>query len=204
MRKIGWPSKLTEMFFKSIITASFSNYAAPFQPIGIVGYAPCAPLFGMITNIEKKRKKVNNFTKIYIDILIEKKPEEKYLLYFLIYLYCCAVFWIEMQIVPELADVNFVRSVVMVFWIQVICMGIFLPIQYRFGYEKTKLLAMLLVVAGPVLMSLANSVAVPATVTQPFSAVSGAMYIVLWVIGGTLWLFSMFISKKIFSKKDLF
>lgn len=41
--------------------------------------------------------------------------EEKYLLYFLIYLYCCAVFWIEMQIVPELADVNFVRSVVMVF-----------------------------------------------------------------------------------------
>lgn len=30
----------------------------------------------MITNIEKKRKKVNNFTKIYIDILIEKKPEE--------------------------------------------------------------------------------------------------------------------------------
>lgn len=133
-----------------------------------------------------------------------KLVQEKYLLYFLIYLYCCAVFWIEMQIVPELADVNFVRSVVMVFWIQVICMGIFLPIQYRFGYEKTKLLAMLLVVAGPVLMSLANSVAVPATVTQPFSAVSGAMYIVLWVIGGALWLFSMFISKKIFSKKDLF
>lgn len=30
----------------------------------------------MITNIEKKRKKVNNFTKIYIESFIEKKPEK--------------------------------------------------------------------------------------------------------------------------------
>ncbi len=53
-------------------------------------------------------------------------------------------------------------------------------------------------------MSLANSIAVPVTITQPFSAVPGAMYIVLWVIGGALWIFSMLVSKKIFSKKDLF
>ena len=109
-----------------------------------------------------------------------------------------------MQFIPELAAIDFGRSAVIVFWIQVICMGIFLPIQYRFGYEKTKLLAMLLVIAGPVLMSLANSIAVPVTITQPFSAVPGAMYIALWVIGGTLWIFSMLVSKKIFSKKDLF
>ena len=132
-----------------------------------------------------------------------KLVEEKYLLYFLIYLYCCVVFRIEMQVIPQLAAVDFVRSAVIVFWIQVICMGIFLPIQYRFGYEKTKLFAMLLVVAGPVLMS-ANSVVVPVTVTQSFSAVPGVMYIVLWVIGGALWLFSMFVSKKIFSSIDLF
>ena len=133
-----------------------------------------------------------------------KLVEEKYLLYFLIYLYCCVVFRIEMQVIPQLAAVDFVRSAVIVFWIQVICMGIFLPIQYRFGYEKTKLFAMLLVVAGPVLMSVANSVVVPVTVTQAFSAVPGVMYIVLWVIGGALWLFSMFVSKKIFSSIDLF
>lgn len=133
-----------------------------------------------------------------------KLVEEKYLLYFLIYLYCCVVFRIEMQVIPQLAAVDFVRSAVIVFWIQVICMGIFLPIQYRFGYEKTKLFAMLLVVAGPVLMSVANSVVVPVTVTQSFSAVPGVMYIVLWVIGGALWLFSMFVSKKIFSSIDLF
>ena len=133
-----------------------------------------------------------------------KLVEEKYLLYFLIYLYCCVVFRIEMQVIPQLAAVDFVRSAVIVFWIQVICMGIFLPIQYRFGYEKTKLFAMLLVVAGPVLMSVANSAAVPAAVTQSSSAVPGAVYIVLWVIGGALWLFSMFVSKKIFSSIDLF
>lgn len=133
-----------------------------------------------------------------------KLVEEKYLLYFLIYLYCCAVFWIEAKIIPELAVVNFVRSAVVVFWIQVICMGIFLPIQYRFGYEKTKLLAMILVVAGPVLMTVADAVTVPNAVIQLFYAVPGTMYIVLWLFGGLLWLSSMCISKKIFSRIDLF
>ena len=133
-----------------------------------------------------------------------KLVEEKYLLYFLIYLYSCAVFWIEMKIIPELAVVNFARSAVVVFWIQVICMGIFLPIQYRFGYEKTKLLAMILVVAGPVLMSVAEAVTIPKSFIQSFSAIPGTMYIVLWLLGGLLWFFSMCISKKIFSRIDLF
>ncbi|MEE0547860.1 MAG: ABC-2 transporter permease [Peptococcaceae bacterium] len=133
-----------------------------------------------------------------------KLVEEKYLLYFLIYLYSCAVFWIEMKIIPELAVVNFARSAVVVFWIQVICMGIFLPIQYRFGYEKTKLLAMILVVAGPVLMSVEEAVTIPKSFIQSFSAIPGTMYIVLWLLGGLLWLFSMCISKKIFSRIDLF
>ena len=46
-----------------------------------------------------------------------------------------------MQFIPELAAIDFGRSAVIVFWIQVICMGIFLPIQYRFGYEKTKVVS---------------------------------------------------------------
>lgn len=32
----------------------------------------------MITNIEKKYKKVNNFTKIYIESFIEKKPKKTF------------------------------------------------------------------------------------------------------------------------------
>lgn len=134
----------------------------------------------------------------------EKLVEEKYLLYFLIYLYCCAVFWIETKIIPELAAVDFVRSAVIVFLIQVICMGIFLPIQYRFGYEKTKLVAMLLVVTCPVLMSVADSVGIPEISVPSFFIFHGAMYIVLWGIGCLLWLFSMVVSKKIFSRIDLF
>ena len=88
------------------------------------------------------------------------------------------VFRIEMQVIPQLAAVDFVRSAVIVFWIQVICMGIFLPIQYRFGYEKTKLFAMLLVVAGPVLMGVANSVLIPTAIIPIFPAIPGLIYIV--------------------------
>ena len=70
--------------------------------------------------------------------------------------------------------------------------------------EVIFLLAMLLVVAGPVLMGVANSVLIPTAIIPIFPAIPGLIYIVFWVIGGVLWLSSMFISKKIFSKKDLF
>ena len=90
----------------------------------------------------------------------EKLVEEKYLLYFLIYLYCCVVFRIEMQVIPQLSAVDFVRSVVVVFWIQVICMGIFLPIQYRFGYEKTKSFQVLICFEGLAWVKL-NGLCVP-------------------------------------------
>ena len=37
LSRILWSSKLTLMFLRSIITGLFFNYAAPFQPIDIVG-----------------------------------------------------------------------------------------------------------------------------------------------------------------------
>ena len=52
------------MFLRSIITGLFFNYAAPFQPIGIVGTVlKTVPIWYEI-NINKISQKVNDFDKI--------------------------------------------------------------------------------------------------------------------------------------------
>ena len=59
----------------------------------------------------------------------------KYVLYFIIYVICCIAYLLEMQVVPELKLENFAQTAALVFFIQAFGMGIFLPIQYKFGYE---------------------------------------------------------------------
>ena len=68
----------------------------------------------------------------------------KYALYVMIWLVCCIASFIEMRFIPEIAVDDFGRTAAMVFLIQSICMGIFLPLQYVFGYEKTKFVSFLL------------------------------------------------------------
>lgn len=62
----------------------------------------------------------------------------KYTFYLMLFLACCIAAFLEMRFVPEIAVDDPARTAATVFLIQSICMGIFLPVQYKFGYEKTK------------------------------------------------------------------
>ena len=65
-----------------------------------------------------------------------KLVEEKYLLYFLIYLYCCVIFWIEMQFIPELAAIDFGRSAVIVFGFKLFAWVYFFLFNIDLGMKK--------------------------------------------------------------------
>ena len=81
----------------------------------------------------------------------------KYALYVMIWLVCCIASFIEMRFVPEIAVDDFGRTAAMVFLIQSICMGIFLPLQYVFGYEKTKFVSFLLFITPFALTAMEDS-----------------------------------------------
>lgn len=81
----------------------------------------------------------------------------KYALYFIIYVICCIAYLVEMQFVPELKLDNFAQTAALVFLIQAFGMGIFLPIQYKFGYEKTKFVCFLLFLS-PVIIDIAKRI----------------------------------------------
>ena len=126
----------------------------------------------------------------------------KYALYFIIYVICCIAYLVEMQFVPELKLDNFAQTAALVFLIQAFGMGIFLPIQYKFGYEKTKFVCFLLFLS-PVIIDIAKRISVPSKLVSLMQSNSGIAAAITCGCGILIWLVSFVISNKIFAKKDL-
>ena len=126
----------------------------------------------------------------------------KYALYFIIYVICCIAYLLEMQFVPELKLDNFAQTAALVFLIQAFGMGIFLPIQYKFGYEKTKFVCFLLFLS-PVIIDITKRISFPSKLVSLMQSNSVIAAAILCGCGILIWLVSFAISNKIFAKKDL-
>lgn len=126
----------------------------------------------------------------------------KYWLCIIIYIVCCVPFLVEMQFIPELAVDNFLRGAAIVFLIQAICMGILLPIQFKFGYEKTKILGFLIFLS-PFLLTAVENIKLSPDVANYFRSSPIVLSLLIFVLGIIIWLISLNISKKIVAKKDL-
>lgn len=126
----------------------------------------------------------------------------KYANYIMIWLVCCIASFIEMHFVPEIAIDDFAQAAAMVFLIQSICMGIFLPIQYEFGYEKTKLMFFLLYIA-PFIVTVTEYIEIPINIRSFFDSIPVFLTLIFFAFGIFAWFVSFVISEKIFNMKDL-
>lgn len=61
----------------------------------------------------------------------------KYLFFLFVYLFCCLIYRIEIFLFPALGSFGF-SEIIPVFAGIVLLLGIYLPFQYRLGYEFTK------------------------------------------------------------------
>ena len=116
---------------------------------------------------------------------------------------CFIAYLVEMQFVPELKLVNFARTAALVFLIQALGMGIFLPIQYKFGYEKTKFISFVLLVLSPVIIEATKRISFSSKIVSLMQSNSVIAVAILYGCGILIWLVSFVISNKIFAKKDL-
>lgn len=126
----------------------------------------------------------------------------KYLLYFIIYIICCVASYVEMSIVPQLIVSDYLKAAAIVFLVQAIGMGVFLPIQYKFGYEKTKFICFLLFLS-PFAINATEHIVFPANIVDFFKTSPIALTFTLYVLGVLVWFASLAVSQKIFAKKDL-
>lgn len=74
----------------------------------------------------------------------------KYVFCMLIYAVCCLIFGLETWLVPQLGALR-PGALALMFLVTAVIIGLYLPAQYKLGYEKTKLAFVVLIMASPVL-----------------------------------------------------
>lgn len=75
----------------------------------------------------------------------------KYIFCMTIYAACCVIYGIETFVVPELGSCD-IKLFVLMFFITSVFIGIYLPLQYRLGYEKTKFAFVVVIMASPFIL----------------------------------------------------
>lgn len=76
----------------------------------------------------------------------------KYCFCLIVYAVCCLVFWIDTLIFPKLGTFD-IRMAAILFLIITIVFSFYFPALYKLGYEKTKFVFVIIIMASPVLLA---------------------------------------------------
>ena len=70
-----------------------------------------------------------------------------------IYVICCIAFGIETLVIPGLGTADITMFALM-FLVTALFIGVYLPVQYKLGYEKTKFAFVVVIMASPIILPL--------------------------------------------------
>jgi ABC-2 type transport system permease protein len=70
-----------------------------------------------------------------------------------IYFICCIAFEIETLIIPRLGTAD-ISLFALMFLVTSVFVGVYLPVQYKLGYEKTRFIFMVVIIASPIILPL--------------------------------------------------
>jgi ABC-2 type transport system permease protein len=125
----------------------------------------------------------------------------KYIFCMVIYFICCIAFGIETLIIPGLGTADMSLFALM-FLVTSVFVGVYLPVQYKFGYEKTRFVYMVFIMASPIILPLImrmESFNMDFLSTlSPYLICGGIIFVGLVVLA-----ISASLSMKIYEKTDL-
>ena len=119
----------------------------------------------------------------------------KYLIYFIVFVFCCVSYWIDTLFVPNIIK-PISELLITVLFAASILYSVYMPVQYQFGYDKSKLIFMFLLIAFPLLIANANTTMIMeilSKITFPIMLISALAALALSVMA----------SVKIFNGKEL-
>lgn len=119
----------------------------------------------------------------------------RYVLYFIVFALCCAVYWIDTLFIPNMAGIS-MELILSAMFAASVLYSIYMPVAYKFGYEKTKLIFILIMIAVPLLLSdidITEGAKIFSRLTYPVMAAASVAVIAL----------SLIVSVKIFNGKEL-
>lgn len=126
----------------------------------------------------------------------------KYIFCIVIYAGCSLIFWLEALIFPTLQTVSY-KIPVILFLILSICLGIYFPIQFKLGYERTKMFFVVVIMASPI--GFAQFLKMTENLNIEFlSNITPALLLIgSFIISAVILIISSIISIKIYSKAEL-
>lgn len=127
----------------------------------------------------------------------------RYIFLLLIFAYCLLAYSIASLILPEIKSLSF-SNVLTVMLISTILFGVYAPIQYKLGYEKTKYFFSIVIVATPFLLPTLSKLRI-----SPYLSWLSSMPPLVWIFIMIAMIIlvlsvSMIISIKIYEKKELY
>lgn len=119
----------------------------------------------------------------------------KYLLYLVIFVFCCIAYWVDTLFVTNLARIDLSLIIPILFAVSILY-SIYMPVQYKFGYEKSKLIFMFLLIAFPILVTNTDTARI-------LTILSNMSYPIMLIVAVGSLLLSLIVSINIFNKKEL-
>lgn len=115
---------------------------------------------------------------------------------------CSMIYWIETLIFPKIGSFNF--EMVMAAFVGIsLLISIYLPIQFKVGYEKTKFFFVVIIMASPFLLPQLSKINGNSYLAIVNSIPAALLCVMIALISLILLAASIFISVKIYSQKDL-
>lgn len=115
---------------------------------------------------------------------------------------CGVIYWIETLLLPKLGSFNF-RMVMVAFVGISLLISIYLPIQFKVGYEKTKFFFIVVIMASPFLLPQLFKINGIPYLAFIHSIPAALFCVMVALISLILLAASILISIRIYSKKDL-
>lgn len=125
----------------------------------------------------------------------------KYIFCLTVYAFCCISFWVETMIFPALGGFH-IELVVITFFMLTIFLGIYLPTQYKLGYEKTKFALFIIIMASPFILPLLLKMEDGIRLDH-INTSSPLLYGMIFLIGCAVIIISACISIRIYRHADL-
>lgn len=126
----------------------------------------------------------------------------RYAFLLLIFAYCYVAYTVLALFVPKVEYLT-PLSILTSLLILTILFGIYTPIQYKLGYEKTKYFFSIVIVATPFILPELSNVDIKLNFSELSAMPLLAKYLILIVAVIAILCISLIVSIKIYSKKDL-
>lgn len=119
-----------------------------------------------------------------------------------IFAVCSVIYWAETLIFPKIGSFNF-EMVMAVFDGMCLLISIYLPIQFKLGYEKTKFFFIIIIMASPFLLPQLSKINGASYLVFVNSIPAAFLCVIVAFVSLILLAISILISVKIYSQKDL-